>query len=241
MIDLKDILFAPLKLPISNEDIRTSQEEHKLKEIVSFYSEYRTCRMIPLRTSLGSCDPKVIADKNQTHEWTANIQYMPHTKKILEEHFLPIVGENCRIITLCTPPHSVVKAHYDCSEETYDQVQLKMRLVIKGETDSLWFLGPNHNKIFTPKDLPLYVINGAHPHGAVNKSDEEKMTICLGGHFTGMGSEMNRLLEESYLNQAKNWITHQEVPRQFIKKLFQKNYEKTLALGEKDNRLGIDP
>jgi hypothetical protein len=240
MIDLNNIVYAPISLEISQDEIKKLEEEHNHPHVQSFYSRYRTCKMIPLRTSLGSCDPKVIADKNQPHDWTENLQFMPKTKSLIEEKFLPLVGDNSRIITLCTSPSSIVKAHYDCSEQSFAELQLKMRLVIKGQTDSLWFLGPKKEKVFAPKDNPLYLISGAHPHGAINNSSEEKMTICFGGHFTGDNERIKSLLKESFKQNRDLWITHDELPRHFLKGLFQENYEKSLLNSENDDRLGID-
>jgi hypothetical protein len=240
MIDLKEIIFAPLNLSILPEEIEQIKKEHQQEELKSFYSKYRTCRMIPLMTSLGATDPETIANKNQAHQWTENIDKMPITKRILTDKFLPLVGSDCRIITLCTPAHSSVKVHYDCTEDSFHEVQLKMRLVLTSHLNSLWFLGPDNERVFSKSRSPSYVINGAHPHGAINDTDQEKMTICLGGNFQGNNESFLSSLKKSLLDQRGEWITHKEVPKRFIPELFQSRYEAILSEGQVDDRFGLD-
>ena len=88
---------------------------------------------------------------------------------------------------LKTRPYKENKIHIDCSPDRFHTTQNKLRIVLQGLTDSLYF-ETKQGRVYAPQTEKPFLIDGAWPHGMINSSYLPKYTICLGSPWTQSNS-----------------------------------------------------
>lgn len=229
--DPKNIIYCPLDLSVPSIDVHNILQE--LNKSTYFHSPYRTCQMIPIYTQGGKSKREEILKyiSNDLH-WTQESLKSPTLIKVLKNIFFPICKPLPRVFILSSKPHGEVKLHIDCNQKGISQQQHKLRLVLSGHKKGLWFLGEKNERIHISGMHSVYMIDGSAPHGMLNNSIEDKLTVCLGAPWNGTGNETYlKLLESSYSKFYEHVIHRKEISSNRPSYLFQKNIEKQLLLG----------
>jgi len=193
-----NVLFASLNLPSLNKD-QAANEILKLDPSLSFWDEYRHTRMFPLMTRRGRYNGAAAASNYGDGEF----YWVPHAPSIIvnwfEDVVFPWTGTRARIMALVTQPGVANYEHIDCEREELNTLQHKLRIVLKGKTDTLYFLTQDGNKHAPDVEGP-FIMDGGWPHGMINTTDEVKITIAMGAPWLGneqYGEDIDVLLNRN--------------------------------------------
>lgn len=177
-----NLLFASVNLPILDCN-KAAEKILALDNSYSFWDDYRYTKMIPLMTKLGSSG-KLGADNYKEGEFL----WLNYTPTILKEYFeevvFPWTKTKSRVMALITQPDVKNYEHIDCERHEVNTRQHKFRIVLQGETDTLYFKTKQGN-VSAPNIKKPFIMDGGWPHGMYNKSNEIKVTIALGAPWTG--------------------------------------------------------
>ena len=178
-----DLLFASVdSIPILDRELATS-EILALPDQYSFWDDYRHTKMFPLMTKKG------VGSK----EGSSNIQdgefvWTPLAPKVIidwcEEHLFPWLGAKTRVMALVTQPGVANYEHIDCAKHELNTRQHKVRLVLQGRTDTLYWMTDKGN-VYAPNVDGVFVMDGGWPHGMINSTSIPKVTLALGAPWTG--------------------------------------------------------
>lgn len=180
---MKQLLFASLNLP-SLDCEKLVFGLKKLPESAWFYDQYRNTFMAPMLSRGGSTSFKEVKNINteKKYAWT------PLAPPVLKEYFQHFIFNWMdplpRIMILKTEPHKANQEHIDCTPAEFHSMQPKFRYVLQGNVDDLYFLTKS-NKVYAPKTKKPFIMNGAWPHGMLNRSQEVKYTLCAGAPWMG--------------------------------------------------------
>jgi hypothetical protein len=214
-IDDKNILFAGLTLPeIDREKILFEllkiESRHWIKD------SYRCTEMLPVMTQNGRYDRSSLLNIGETlfeqkrdFTWT---ELAPQTlKEYFEQFIFSWVNPRPRIVILKTKPYQSNNIHIDCTPQEFGSKQLKLRLVVSGRVDSLYFLTQD-GEVRPPEIRSPFLIDGSWPHGMHNDYHEDKITSCVGAPWTG--SEIyplfNTLIQKSDYKLPSNFKSYFE-------------------------------
>lgn len=178
-----NLLFATIdSIPILNKE-KAAQEILSLDDSLSFWDEYRHTQMFPLMTKNGGGNREG-TNNNQDgdFEWT------PFAPKVVvdwfENYVFKWLGERARVMALVTQPGVANNEHIDCDPEELHTRQHKLRIVLQGNTSTLYWLTSNGN-IHAPNTEKAFIMDGGWPHGMINTTDEIKVTLALGAPWNG--------------------------------------------------------
>lgn len=186
---IDDILFSELI------DIEPINKEQAVEEILKIPDEfwyddsYRNARMVTIM-SKGGIGGRVGASLHRSGEfaWT---EYCP---KIVSDWFdkniFSWLSQRTRITVIKTEPGAANYEHIDSAEEEYGTRQHKLRYVLRGRTDSLYYITNNGN-VFVPEIHNPFIMDGSWYHGMINNYPESKITLALGGPWFGENSYPN--------------------------------------------------
>ncbi len=178
-----DILFASLFLPPFP---RTSVLDKILKVEKSHWhwDDYRQVEMLPLMTSNGNSSRNSVNAQNATatYQWTEDAPL--ELRNYFDQYIWDWVKPQSRVMILKTKPGARNQEHIDCSPDQFEKLQLKLRIVLQGRTDSLYFITKGA-PIFAPATDGAYLIDGSWPHGMINNFSDDKYTLCIGAPWTG--------------------------------------------------------
>jgi hypothetical protein len=214
MIEPNDILFASVNLPILDKKT-ASKEILNLNSSYWFWDEYRATNMLPLMTK-GAIAGSLGSDNYRPGEF----HWLPYTPEIIREWFehyvFPWMGQKTRIMALVTKPDFKNNEHIDSTLDEVGSRQHKFRIVLQGNTDTLYFK-TNKGDISSPKIEEPFIMDGSWPHGMYNYTEEIKVTLAAGAPWNGNESYSNIdvLLKKSdyelpsdiseYLNYPRRW------------------------------------
>ncbi len=183
MTDSEDLLFATLdsvKLP---DKAQAAREILSLDDSLSFWDNYRYTKMYPLMNKTGDASSQG-SDNRKSGEFT----WVPHAPKIMvdwcEDHLFPWLGSKSRVMALVTEPGVANYEHIDCSRNELNTRQHKIRIVLQGRTDTLYWL-TDKGKVHAPDVGQAFVMDGGWPHGMINTDALPKVTIAIGAPWTG--------------------------------------------------------
>lgn len=186
MTESDNLLFATI------DSIPLLDKEQAVKEILalpdeySFWDDYRYTKMFPLMTKNGTA----------SREGSSNIQqgefsWTEIAPKVIvdwcENHLFPWLGTKTRVMCLVTQPGVSNYEHIDCAKHELHSRQHKVRLVLQGRTDTLYWLTDKGN-VHVPNVDKVFVMDGGWPHGMTNTTDIPKVTLALGAPWTGRDS-----------------------------------------------------
>lgn len=221
-----DCIFSYLNLPT----LDTAAVLRDLEQIDSdcwFFDAYRNVDMLALYTEGGRTTKQGAQNTGRPRQWT---EYAPVAmREYFAKHIFPWMIPQGRIILLRTPPGRSLAEHIDCNQESFGTLQLKLRIALSGNVDDLYFLcdasapiRPSENRIGVP-----FVIDGSWPHGMVNRSGQEKLTICLGAPWSGEGMHQSIFqgdgIRKIDFNLPKNYVEYFESP-EFRREKFARDY-----------------
>lgn len=233
-----NITFCPLDIPM--EAPLVEELKNEIIGLPTFYSSYRTCQMIPLYTPGGETERQKIIESRSPLQWTTLVQDCPSLRKTIEKKFFPFMTPKPRIIVLFSNPHAEVKIHIDCRRKSVHQRQHKLRLVLSGSKNGLWFLTKDGERKHIKTDQSVYVIDGSHPHGMLNNSNDPKITICFGAPWNGSGNQSYlKLLSTSYSKFKGQALSLDPIPNKETLDFFQEDLESAVATSA-DHRLRAD-
>ena len=177
------MLFASVDLPILDKQL-ASQEILSLPERYSFWDSYRNTKMIPLMTKGHGVTNFV----NSEFRWKI---YTPTTiKKWFDDIVFPWMGMQARVMALITQPNFSNYEHIDCLPEELNTQQHKFRIVLQGNTNTLYFITKDGN-IHSPDISGPFIMDGGWPHGMINHTDEIKITLAVGSPWRGHSQYKN--------------------------------------------------
>jgi hypothetical protein len=185
---MDDMLFARVNLPDFDQK-RSLDEIMNVDRELWFWDTYRSTLMLPLMTR-GALKGKVGTSNSRDGEYQW-VDYTPQPlKDWFDNHVFPWMGMRTRIMALLTEPNFANAEHIDCDPHNMGTPQHKFRIVLKGKTDTLYFITKQGN-VHVPDISGPFIMDGSWPHGMINSSDEHKLTIAVGAPWTGNPSYNN--------------------------------------------------
>ena len=180
-----DFTFNAIDLKITdNERTNILNEILALDNTVWHYNSYRGCSMLPILSNNGNLGPVTSAGMHTDLCFTNAASKCPTLINVLETKIFPIMNVIGRVTILKTNKKTSLNLHIDSNKGEIGSRQHKFRFVISGEIDKLYFLDKDLNKIYIPGNHNTYIMDGTHPH-ALDESDEEKITLCIGDPWNG--------------------------------------------------------
>lgn len=200
-----NVLFASVNLPSLDKE-QAANEILKLDSSLSFWDEYRYTKMFPLMTKRGRYNGAAGASNYGEGEF----YWVPHAPKVIvdwfEEVVFPWVGTRARIMALVTEPGVANYEHIDCEKDELNTLQHKLRIVLKGNTSTLYFITEDGNK-HAPDVDGVFIMDGGWPHGMINTTDEVKVTIAMGAPWVGndqYGNDIDLLMKRDSYSMPKD-------------------------------------
>lgn len=175
---MDDILFAAVDLPLLDR-AAAARAILDIDDSYSWWDTYRSTKMYPLMVKQGK-----IVDNRQTGEFFWHECAPTIIREWFDSVVFPWLGCRSRIIALVTQPNFSNSEHIDCEPNEVGSLQHKFRIVLQGETDTLYF-NTDNGSIPAPKTGGAFIMDGGWPHGMTNNSDQVKVTIALGSPWTG--------------------------------------------------------
>jgi hypothetical protein len=183
-----DILFATVDLPLLEKQ-QARDDIMALDEKLWFWDNYRSTSMLPLMTKGGVMGAKGSSNaRSGSFEWTP---YAPQSVKTwFDSVVFPWMGMRTRISALLTKPFYSNSEHIDCDPIKMGTQQHKFRVVLQGQTDTLYFITANGN-VAAPNTESCFIMDGSWPHGMTNNTDQYKLTLAVGAPWNGNHSYTN--------------------------------------------------
>lgn len=180
---MNNLLFARWGLPnidkkLVLEAISVIPENHW------FYEPYRNTTMLPLSTKAGRVGYDGTSNYNSgDFIWT---DFTPAVvREWCEDVLFPALTMRTRIVILKTPAGAANHEHIDCDPPHQFTQQHKFRVVLQGETDTLYFIKKSGN-IPAPKVDGPFIMDGSWPHGMINNGSDVKYTLTAGAPWNGL-------------------------------------------------------
>jgi hypothetical protein len=206
----EDILFAELSLPLLNKTVAT-EKILSIEEKFWFWDPYRGTNMLPLMTK--DAKEQALGTNNYRE---GDFAWTSYTPKIIKDWFeyivFPWMGTKTRIMALMTMPGISNNEHIDCIKPEVGTLQHKFRVVLQGNTDTLYFKTSNNN-LSVPNVRGAFIMDGGWPHGMINNGDQVKVTLAAGAPWNGLDYyqdlknilyRKNYVLEENLHQYLKN-------------------------------------
>lgn len=195
-----NLMFASINLPALDKS-KATQEILAIDDSLSFWDDYRFTKMIPLMTKSGS-----VGVEGTSNYKTGEFMWVKHTPKTIidwfENYVFNWLGERSRIMALITEPNTSNFEHIDCNKNEINTRQHKFRIVLQGETSTLYFITKQGN-IRPPNIDGAFLMDGGWPHGMSNTSNKQKVTLALGAPWTGKNNYgddlVHHLIRQDYI------------------------------------------
>jgi hypothetical protein len=206
------MLFARVNLPLLDKKLAT-QKIMELEERHWFWDPYRATRMLPLMTKDGQGGSRG-AQNNRTSNGFA---WLPYTPDVVKQWFdnivFPWMGQSTRIMALLTQPNSENNEHIDCDPHKMGTMQHKFRVVLHGDTNTLYFK-TKQGDVQVPNIDSCFIMDGSWPHGMRNNSNDFKLTLAAGAPWEGKPNYDN----VDVLLQKSAYVMPEDFDKYFNKK-----------------------
>ena len=172
--DIRDLAFASLNLPLAADALRSA-----LREVES------TARTAWYHCAFRGCDLLLVygggrvLDKDGL-DWTDAARAMPALQGLIGALVGPYFTRFPRIIILRTRPEEELHWHVDCALDELDGFQPKLRVLLRGRRDELFYLARDGGKIRVEPDSDVYYMSGAFVHSARNRDRQDRYVLCFG-------------------------------------------------------------
>lgn len=177
--DIKHLALASLGLDINSEQKVKCLQELKSLDISEWYRcEFRHCDLLLIYGG-----DRVLEKTNIS--WTPSAERCPALRVLIEEIVSPYFHVKPRIIVLRTKQKEQLNWHVDCNHEELDEFRPKLRCLLSGQRDDLFYLAKNGvDKIYAPIFSDVYYMSGAYVHSLKNESMDERYVLCFGSPWT---------------------------------------------------------
>jgi len=199
-----DLLFATIdSLPILDK-VHAASEILALPEYYSFWDDYRYTQMFSLMTRQG-----VASREGVSNAQSGDFLWTDIAPRVIvdwcEDHLFPWLGMRSRIMCLVTQPGVANYEHIDCAPHELNTRQHKVRIVLQGNTDTLYWMTEGGN-VHAPAITGAFVMDGGWPHGMINIGSIPKVTLALGAPWTGKAeyNDITILQHRSSYRMPKN-------------------------------------
>lgn len=173
--DIRDLALASLSVNLeSHEKQQCLRELQSVSQSEWYRCEFRNCDLLLI---YGGDE---VLEKNKI-SWTAVAQKCPTLQSIVKKVASPYFHTLPRIIILKTQQKEQLHWHVDCNQEELDSFQPKLRCLISGQREDLFYLSNNgKDKIYAPVRSDVYYMSGAYVHSLKNESSHERYVLCFG-------------------------------------------------------------
>ena len=179
---MENLLFAKVNFSELDTELATS-EILKINKNLWFWDDYRATSMLPLMTK-----ESLPGSNGSSNNRQGNFQWLHYTPAVIinwfENEIFPWMGTKTRIMALMTCPNFSNNEHIDCDEHQIGTRQHKFRIVLKGNTGTLYFKTKTGN-IAAPDITGPFLMDGSWPHGMTNNTTDFKLTIAAGAPWIG--------------------------------------------------------
>lgn len=175
---INDLAFLYLDLPKFNTTESLIKRLEKIVDENSFDDKFRNCRHIPIYVTDGN---KI--ENTGIKRWSKESEQLPEIRTYIEKYVQPWAGDLGRIVVICTLPGETNPTHIDCSRKNFanNTLEHKFRVVIRGQTDNLYFNGQDENYHINENLLQQpFMMSGYWPHTMVNNDKTMKFTLAMG-------------------------------------------------------------
>ena len=205
---MKKMLFAELDIPLIDK-FNTISWLSEVPEKYWFFDDYRQCFLLSLMTRNNETN---ISDRIQPNVSTNMMEYTwakftpDFIKTYFEKNIFNWTKMKSRITIIKTVAGGYNPIHIDCLPEQFNTIQHKLRIVIQGASDTLYFEA-RKGKIWAPLTEKPFIIDGGWPHGMINNSNLCKYTICFGHPWTHSDQYpgLNPLISIDYKELPENY------------------------------------
>jgi hypothetical protein len=200
-----DILFSELTNIPSIDKALAVEGIESIPDEFWYWDQYRTGRMVTIM-SKGGLGGRAGAALHRPGEF----DWTPYCPRVISEWFDNYIfnwmSQRTRITVIWTEPGATLLDHIDSAEAEYGTLQHKLRYVLRGTTDSLYF-NTDQGKVFAPAVDGPFLIDGSWYHGMTNTCAKPKVTLALGGPWVGETQypSINHLLKRSDYNPQENF------------------------------------
>lgn len=201
---IDNLLFTELTdIPPIDKD-EAVFEINKIVDQYAYEDTFRTCKILPLYTKRNHVG---LVTSPELHTF-GDYEWTPYCPAVISEwfdnHIFNWLSARSRIVLIYTEPMKFNSVHIDCSPREFGTRQHKFRHVLQGSTDSLYF-STAAGKLYAPKTDNPFIMDGSWPHGLDNNCDKPKLTLALGGPWTGETHyKGNPLLVRSNFEMVEN-------------------------------------
>ena len=151
-----------------------------LPENLWLWSHYRQCHILPLMTKTGGMKKTDTDQRNHSNTKLLWTDIVPDfIRDYFEKYIFTWTKTRGRITVIKTSAKGENPVHIDCSPSTFNMTQHKFRIVVQGNSDSLYFETSN-GKVWAPKTEKPFIMDGSWPHGMKNNCPFPKYTLGLG-------------------------------------------------------------
>lgn len=204
MPKVDDLLFTELLGLSSIDKEKAAYELSNLIDRYSYQDTFRNCRILPLYTKQKHSG--LVSSKD--FHTPGNYEWQDYCPQLIidwcENNVFNWMSVRARLVLIYTEAMQFNSVHIDCAPKEFGLRQHKFRYVLQGTTDSLFFL-TQQGKIYAPcTDYP-FVMDGSWPHGLENNKSFPKLTLAIGGPWTGEENyKGNNLLKRSDFQMVSN-------------------------------------
>lgn len=201
---LQKIVFCDTSLNItSSVKEKLLVELHQLPEKYWYWCTYRNCFLLLLYGNNKITNKEALS-------WTDYaLEFAPGLVNYIESEIRPHFKILPRIIVLKTKAGGIVPPHIDCNPEETGTFNPKLRINLSGNSGDLEFLSERNGFIQATPSSNIYYMSGAYTHRLINKSNEDRLTVCFGAPWTF--ETANSSLYSSLLINESNTITDTEI------------------------------
>lgn len=176
--EIMDLAAMQLDFPVNNDDLLVMANE--IESIPDEHWYWCTFRESYLICLYGNED---VNDKKNM-EWLPWARNCTRIRELCDTFIFPMTDVRPRIIIIRTMPGMKMRLHTDCYADQMEKLEPKLRLVLKGKDNTLFYVNETGEHIHIPSSWNGYVMSGAALHGMDNET-EEKYTLCWGDPWTG--------------------------------------------------------
>lgn len=208
---ISDLAFLYLDLPKFNTTASLIERLERIVDENSFDDKFRNCRHIPIYVSDGNT-----LENKTTRQWSPVSDQLPEIRSYIEKYVQPWAGDLGRIVVICTLPKEANPTHIDCSRKNFanNTLEHKFRVVIRGQTDNLYFNGQEENYHINENLLQHpFMMSGYWPHTMVNNDNTTKFTLAMGSPWDAddLNKEYKDLISDSYIKYKNSYISKKDM------------------------------
>jgi hypothetical protein len=185
---MDDILFARVNLPLLDRT-QAVNDILEIDRLNWFWDDYRATNMLPLMTK-GSLSGSSGSSNNRG----GNFEWLPYTPTSIRSWFdsvvFPWMGSKTRVMALMTYPGISNAEHIDSDISEIGTRQHKFRIVLQGQTSTLYFKTASGD-VAVPNVTEPIIMDGSWPHGMTNDTNDVKITIAAGAPWCWLDNYNN--------------------------------------------------